>query len=75
MDMLFGLWSVFSLTAKRLLARKGLALASLVGVIISIILVMSIPLYSDAIYYRIFLGEVYDQPASPGQPVGRMPWV
>lgn len=41
------------LALKRLLAQRGLALAILLGLVIAIALVMSIPLYAEATYYRV----------------------
>ncbi len=41
------------LAFKRLLAQRGLALAVLLGLVIAIALVMSIPLYAEATYYRV----------------------
>jgi len=41
------------LAFKRLLAQRGLALAILLGLVVAIALVMSIPLYAEAIYYRV----------------------
>src|SRR5512135_2139042 len=54
MNILLSIWAVFSITARRLAAQKILALASLSALVISVALVMSVPLYADAIYYRVF---------------------
>ena len=46
-------WAIVVVAAKRLLAQRWLALALMLGLITAIALVMSIPLYADAVYYRI----------------------
>lgn len=50
---LLRLWASCVLAFKRLLAQRGLALAILLGLIVAIALVMSIPLYAEATYYRV----------------------
>ncbi len=50
---LLRLWAVGVVALKRLLALRGLALATLMGLVVAIALVMSIPLYAEAIYYRM----------------------
>lgn len=50
---LLRLWAVVIIAVKRLLAHRGLALATLTGLVVVIALVMSIPLYTEAIYYRM----------------------
>lgn len=47
-------WAVVLLVARRLPGRLGLALASLLGLVVAISLVVAIPLYADAVYYRLF---------------------
>lgn len=46
------------MAARRLLAQRGLASATALGLIASVAIVMSIPLYSDAIYYQILQQEL-----------------
>jgi putative ABC transport system permease protein len=50
---LLRLWASSVLAFKRLLAQRGLALAILLGLVTAIALVMSIPLYAEATYYRV----------------------
>lgn len=50
--------SIFSVAARRLLAQRGLAMATAIGLIVSIAIVMSIPLYTDAVYYQILQDEL-----------------
>ncbi len=51
-------WAIVVVAIKRLLAQRWLALALMVGLIAAIALVMSIPLYADAVYYRILQDEL-----------------
>ncbi len=50
---------------KRLLAQAGLAAAIVLGLVVSISLIMSIPLYADAVYYQILQDEL-QSPAGTG---------
>ncbi len=54
MSAIFRIWAVFIVTAKRILSNRGLVLAHMFGLVVSIALTMSIPLYTNSIYYRIF---------------------
>lgn len=58
MTILFRIWAMFILAAKRLLSQPGLALANLLGLISSATLIMSIPLYADAVYSRMLREEL-----------------
>ncbi len=65
MSILIRIWSIFVVTAKRVLSHKGLVLANLFGLVVTVALTMSVPLYTDSIYYRIFneklsLEQLYD---------------
>ena len=53
LKILLRLWAVVVIAIKRLLAHHGLALATLMGLVVIIALVMSIPLYAEATYYRV----------------------
>ncbi|MEJ5309672.1 MAG: FtsX-like permease family protein [Anaerolineae bacterium] len=48
-------WSTIGVVAKRIISQPGLMLATTLGLIIALALMMSIPLYADAVYHRIFL--------------------
>lgn len=50
--------AIFAVATRRLLSQRGLALATAVGLVASIALVMSVPLYTDAVYYRILQEEL-----------------
>ncbi len=51
-------WAIIDITVKRLLAQWQLALVTVLGLVASISLVISIPLYADAVNHRIFLEKV-----------------
>ena len=53
MRSLLRTWAIVVVAAKRLLAQRWLALATVTGLVAAISLVISIPLYADAVYYRI----------------------
>ncbi len=46
-------WAIFLIAVRRLLAQRGLALATILGLVVAVSIVMSIPLYTDAVYYKI----------------------
>jgi putative ABC transport system permease protein len=60
MRVLFRTWAIFVVAIKRLLSQKGLNLATLAGLVVAIALALSIPLYADAVYYRIFRQELQE---------------
>ena len=47
------IWAIIIIAIKRTLAQRGLVLATLLGLVVAIALVLSIPLYSEAVYYRV----------------------
>jgi putative ABC transport system permease protein len=59
MRLLMYTWAIFVLAIKRIMAQRGLALATIVGLTITIALTMSIPLYADAIYLNLFHQNIY----------------
>ena len=54
MKILLSTWAIFVIAVKRIISQKGLALASLIGLVFSIALTTSIPVYTDAVYFRLF---------------------
>ncbi|MBX3015036.1 MAG: ABC transporter permease [Caldilineaceae bacterium] len=63
--------AIFAVATRRLLSQRGLALATAVGLVASIALVMSVPLYTDAVYYRILqeeLSQTSDDSAALNRP-------
>lgn len=64
--------AIFAVAARRLVAQQGLAISTAVGLVASVAIVMSIPLYSDAVYYRILQNEL-SRPTSDGE-ISRPPF-
>jgi putative ABC transport system permease protein len=58
--------AIFAVAARRLVAQQGLAISTAIGLIASIAIVMSIPLYSDAVYYKILQTEL-SRPTGEGE--------
>lgn len=62
--------AVFGIAFRRLFAQRWLALATAFGLVISIALTMSIPLYADAIHFRLLRERVADgQALGPETPL------
>jgi putative ABC transport system permease protein len=59
MRIFLRLWAILTTIPNRLVAQWGLVLASILGLIASVSLVMSIPLYADAVYMRILQRKIY----------------
>jgi putative ABC transport system permease protein len=53
MDVLLRVWAVFVVAVKRLFSQRWLALATALGLVITVALTTSVPLYADAIHYRV----------------------
>ncbi|MCC6168659.1 MAG: ABC transporter permease [Caldilineaceae bacterium] len=64
--------AIFAVAARRLLAQRGLTLATALGLVASVAIVMSIPLYSDAIYYQVLQKEL-TKPTQEGE-ISRPPF-
>ncbi len=60
--------AVFLVSARRLLHQRGLALSMLVGLVTAVALTVSIPLYADAVSYRILNDRLYNDPNDPSPP-------
>lgn len=70
LKQLLRIWNLITIAAKRLLAQRGLALATLLGLVIAIALVMSIPLYAEATYYRVLSEGLFsNRPRYRGQSI------
>jgi len=54
MKIFLRVWAILLIAVKRLISQRGLVLAATLGLATAISLTLSIPLYADAIYYRIF---------------------
>ena len=58
MKMLPWTLAILVIAVKRLYAQKGLTLATLLGLVMTITLTLSIPLYADAVYFRVLREEL-----------------
>jgi putative ABC transport system permease protein len=66
MNVILRAWAIFVVATKRLLSQRWLALATVVGLVASVALTMSIPLYADAVYYRVLQEELQGDGAEAG---------
>jgi putative ABC transport system permease protein len=66
MSVLLRIWAIFIVAAKRLLSQRWLALATTLGLVASVGLTMSVPLYADAVYYRVLREEIAGGPSEAG---------
>lgn len=67
MSLLSRVWSICIVAFKRLITHLGLTLAASLGLVAAIALIMSIPLYADAVYYRLlYEGALGDEAAVTG---------
>lgn len=66
MTFLYRTFAIFAVAIRRLISQRGLALATVLGLVASAAIVMSIPLYTDAVYYRVLQQELV-RPASEGE--------
>ena len=62
MNVLLRVWAIVVVAAKRLLSQRWLTLATMVGLIVSVALTVSVPLYADAVYYRVLQEELTGSP-------------
>jgi putative ABC transport system permease protein len=58
MNFLLRTWATLQIAVRRIFAQRWLALATALGLVASVSIIMSIPLYSDAVYYRILQEEL-----------------
>jgi len=58
MNLLLRTWATLLIAVRRIIANRWLALATVLGLVAAITLVMSIPLYADAVYYRVLQEEL-----------------
>jgi len=61
MKFLLRVWGLLTTIPNRLLSQWGLVLASILGLVSSISLILSIPLYADSIYYQTLQTNINDQ--------------
>ena len=60
MNFLLRIWGLLTTVPNRLFSQWGLVLASVLGLVSSISLIMSIPLYADSIYYQTLQTNIND---------------
>src|SRR3972149_5483304 len=65
MGILLQIRAMFSVALKRLFAQRGLALATTIGLTVSVSLVRSIPLYADATHFRILRDQITGEQGLP----------
>lgn len=58
MGVMLRAWAILVVAVKRLISERWLALATALGLVISVALVSSIPMYADAIHYRILIEKL-----------------
>ena len=73
--MKFVTWlgAILIIAAKRLYAQLGLSLATLFGLVVTIALTLSIPLYTDAVYFRVLREALTGQSLTAGEPTDPLP--
>jgi putative ABC transport system permease protein len=74
MGVVFRMGAIFIVAAKRLFSQRGLALATTLGLIAAIALTMSVPLYADAVYYRVLREELSGGAEAEGGQTTRPPF-
>lgn len=67
MSFLYRLGAVFTITFKRLWAQRSLTLVTLAGLVTAVALIMTVPLYADAVYFRILQEELSTNAAAQGR--------
>ncbi|HRA68996.1 MAG TPA: hypothetical protein PL187_23420, partial [Caldilinea sp.] len=58
MNFLLRTWATLLIAVRRVMAQRWLAIATILGLVAAITLIMSIPLYADAVYYRVLQDEL-----------------
>jgi putative ABC transport system permease protein len=66
MRFIMRFFAIFAVAARRLIAQRGLAISTAIGLVASVAIVMSIPLYSDAVYYQVLQNEL-SRPTNEGE--------
>ena len=58
MSFFYRFRAIFTITFKRLWAQRGLTLATILGLVTAVALIMTVPLYADAVNFRILQEEL-----------------
>ena len=72
MNLISHIRAVIVVATKHLLSQVGLTLATVLGLISAVALIMSIPLYTDGVYYRL-LNQGWATSADAGAPEHTLP--
>ncbi len=64
MGILLRSWAILIVAARRLIAQRGLALAIILGLIAAVGMAVSLPLYADAVNYRVLQEQLTAKPGS-----------
>jgi putative ABC transport system permease protein len=59
LSILLQTWATIGVAIKRLLTQRFLSIAAIVGLIVASGFILSVPLYADAIYFRLFREELF----------------
>ncbi|NJN55967.1 MAG: hypothetical protein HC804_15190 [Anaerolineae bacterium] len=68
MSFLFRLRAIFTITLKRLWAQRGLTAVTLIGLTIAVALITTVPLYADAVNFRMLQERLSQQSERRGRP-------
>jgi len=66
MGALLRFWAVFVVAVKRLLSQRWLIAATALGLVAAVGLTASIPIYADAVYYRVLQNQLADESSGRG---------
>jgi len=68
MRLLLRLWAIVVVAVKRLFAQRLLTISTLLGLIVAVALMMTVPMYAEAVSFRVLQERLYeknDQTARP----------
>lgn len=68
MSFLFRIRAIFLITIKRLWAQKGLTFVTLIGLTIAVALITTVPLYADAVNFRMLQERLGEQSERRNRP-------
>jgi putative ABC transport system permease protein len=68
MSFLYRIRAIFTITLKRLWAQRGLTLVTLIGLTIAVALITTVPLYADAVNFRMLQERLGNQAERRGRP-------
>lgn len=68
MSLLFRIRAIFSITLKRLWAQRGLTIVTVIGLTIAVALITTVPIYADAVNFRMLQEQLSNQSERGGRP-------